>query len=89
MLKPIVLNFSDDIPRSQFWLGFSTDFFFVGGEAFTFRVPEHLGKAAAVKRLSLVFDKPEEDIIVIPAPPTSIMLWLEDHKKEAQFRVKK
>jgi len=87
MLRPLVLEFTDDIPRSQFWLGFTMDILF-GADAYTFRVPEHLGKQAALKRMSLVFGKPEEYIVVVPATPIGVLAWLADHKQESQFRRK-
>lgn len=85
MLKPLVLEFTDDIPRAQFWTGFTIESF-SANTVYTFRIPEHLGKEAAYKRLSNDLGVSIDDVYLFPATPSLIMEWLKDHKHESQFR---
>lgn len=88
MLRPLVLEFKDDIPRSQFWTGFTLASLRLSTE-YTFRVPEHLGKERAYQRLAEDLQTSANDVYLRPATPKHILEWLEDHKHEAQFRVMK
>lgn len=88
MLRPLVLEFTDDIPRSQFWTGYSLESLHAR-TVYTFRVPEHLGKERAYQRLADDLQTSVNEIYLLPATPKRILEWLEDHKHEAQFRVMK
>ena len=92
----IVLEFRDDIRRSQFWTAFKVESLvntklkskcgLPMAMSLTFRVPEDGGEEAALKRARQEFKV--EDVFVQPAFPVAVMGWIESHPEECSYRVR-